>query len=401
MAVSLRETKILVATMLLGVASYIGCDIHLASLPFIAIYMHTTKLIVQQSVPLYILGMGVSVLIYGPLSDKVGRKPLIIFGLSFAALFSFIGADTTHIGPFLMARVFQGFGAGACIAMGRTIMVDTVQGERMASMAAYFSLFSSISPMLAPAMGGYLQKDFGWQANFIALGGFLLALMLLFLFFLPETNTHRNPHAMKVASIVENYTALFKHHMFVGCMFIAGFTMAANIAYNTVSSFIFQKQFMLGPVIFGWVTAITTVGNIVGKLFVPYFIKRIGGLRTLFLGVCLSMFSGAALTLFALFHFVTVAVIIGAVLIIMMAQALIMPNTTSQALSPFHHMRGLAASLYGGFQLLLAFLTSTIVGGLAYEGIAMLGSTFLILGLLNIAVYSLTIGRKKIKAIWQ
>src|SRR5436309_2599299 len=116
-----EEFKILAVSVIFAICGMLGIDIHLASLPHIMAYMHTDKSHMQQSVSIFLLGMGVSLLFYGPLSDKYGRKPIVIFGLAFASIFSFASALSTNINTFLILRLLQGIGSGVCMGVGRTI----------------------------------------------------------------------------------------------------------------------------------------------------------------------------------------------------------------------------------------------------------------------------------------
>lgn len=168
--ISAHEIRILAIVVIIATCSLLGIDIHLASLPFIMKYMHTDKTHMQQSVSIFFLGLGVSMLFYGPLSDKYGRKPIVIIGLIIAAIASFASVFTHNIHSFLLMRLLQGIGCGVCTGLGRSIVADILQGDRLASIGSYFAMFISLSPLIAPALGGYIQHYFGWQMNFIVLG---------------------------------------------------------------------------------------------------------------------------------------------------------------------------------------------------------------------------------------
>ena len=205
-------------------------------------YMHANKQSTQQSVSLFILGVGISIFIYGPLSDKVGRKPVELFGLGLACLTSYTAVLTHHVIPFLIMRFLQGVGSGVCWGLGRIIAADIMQGERLAALGSYFTLFLSPSPLLAPALSGYMQHWFDWQANFILLGSIILIVLLIFFLWLEETNQHKRPEAFILNELIKNYASFFSHRVFIGCGLLTGIDMAANFIYVMVSSFIFQQQ---------------------------------------------------------------------------------------------------------------------------------------------------------------
>jgi len=290
--ITFREFKLMSLTILLAICGSLGVDIHLASLPHIMTYMHTTRPHMQQSVTFFILGVGLSMLVYGPLSDKVGRKPVVIFGLCLACIASYSAAFVQSIMPFLILRILQGVGSGVCWGLGRIIAADVMHGERLAAIGSYFTLFLSLSPLLAPALGGYIQHWFGWQANFILLGSIILFALIFFILFFEETNKHRRPEAFALFSLVKTYASFFQNRLFIGCALLTGIAMSANIFYTTISSFIFQNQFHTTPIVFGWLTAVVGAAGVIGKLFSPFFILRLKNQKTLFLGIALLLSSG-------------------------------------------------------------------------------------------------------------
>lgn len=387
-SITFSECKTLAIVIFVAICGTLGIDIHLASMPHIMIFMHTNKAHMQQSVSLFLLGLGVSLLFYGPLSDKYGRKPIVIFGLLVAAIFSFTAAYTTNIHAFLFTRFMQGFGSGVCAGLGRTIVADVLQGERFAIIGSYFSMFISLSPLFAPALGGYIQHWFGWQANFIVLGSILLVGVLLYAFFCPETNHFKNPDACKPKTLFENYHSLLTHPIFVGFTLITGIAMAANMVYATMSSFIFQSDFHLNPIQYGWVTAIVGVGGIIGKLINPISIKKIGGLKTLRLGLVLILLSGIWIGLFLITKMITISLVMIAVFITILGQSFINPTSASKALSMFHTKRGAAGALYGSFQMVTAFVASAIVGALTQDGLLVMSIAYILLALAGLLIYA-------------
>src|SRR3989338_2276393 len=341
-----EEIKILTITIIGAIAGTLGIDIHLASMPHIMLFMHTNKAHMQQSVSLFLLGLGASALVYGPLSDKYGRKPVMIFGLALATLASVAAAFTTNIGPFLLMRLLQGLGSGVCSALGRTIIADILQGNRMAVIGAYFSIVVSLSPLFAPALGGYIQTWFGWQMNFIVLALFLLFTLLLYVFFYPETNHHKNPRAFCINSLYLNYKSLLTHPVFIGLAIASGIAMAANMAYATTSSFIFQTEFHVTPIFYGWLTAIAGIAGILGKLTMGKTLHRLGSKHTLLTGVLLQLLGGVWICFFAFFHEINIPLTLLAVFAAIFGQVYIGSITSSRALSPFHEKRGSAGALY-------------------------------------------------------
>ena len=236
------ELKTLFITVLMASCGMLAIDIHLPSMPYIMSVLHTDAAHMQQSISGFLLGVGASLLFYGPVSDAYGRKPVVIVGLSIAAVSSFLCAYSDTIDLFLLCRVLQGIGSGVCMGLGRTIAIDVLRANRFSTIGSYFSLFLSLSPLLAPMLGGYIQQWLGWRANFLILAAMIALILLLFTFFCPETNTHRKQ--LSFQRIAYDYQSLMLNKIFVCFTLISGIGMAANMAYATSSSFILQMQYV-------------------------------------------------------------------------------------------------------------------------------------------------------------
>lgn len=393
--ITVQEFKTLSIIVVVAICGMLGIDIHLASMPHIMTFMHTNQQHMQQSVSIFLLGMGASLLFYGPLSDRFGRKPIVNFGLLLAALASYASVFTTDINAFLFTRLLQGVGSGVCIGLGRTMIADILQGDRFAVIGSYFSMVVTLSPMFAPAFGGYIQQRLGWQANFIALGSILTTVLLLYAFFCPETNKHKNPMACTPTVIFHNYKTLLSHSTFVGCTLMTGISVSAAMVYSTLSPFIFQIQFHLNPVFYGWLTAIAGLGAFAGKFFNTKFIQKIGSQKTLFIGFIILLGSGMWLIFFILLKNINIPLIMIPVFFTIFAQGFITPNSGSKALSPFHDKRGAAGALYGSFHMLAAFFVTGFVGLLVQDGVTLLAWSYIALGSLGILIYYFNFIRQK------
>lgn len=382
-----RMIFILPIIVMIGVCSMLGVDIHLASMPYIMHSLHTDKAHMQQTIAIYLLGMGVSLLFYGPLSDRFGRKPLIIFGLLLAAVASFACVFSMNIQYFLVTRLLQGIGAGACLGLVRVVIGDLLTGMRLATVASYLGLAAGVVPLLSPALGGYIQHWFNWRANFIFLGAFLLVSAILFLLVCPETNRCKNKKACLPRVVLRNYMNLLSHKVFVSCTLFTGIAMAATMAYATSSSFILQNQFHVTPIVYGWLTAVVEAGGFMGRLCATALIRKCGRPAMLKIGFILLLSAGVWVLFFIGIHKLSIAVLLIAVFVTLFAQAQVMPAAMSYALAPFSDKRGAAGALYGGFQMLIAFLSSAIVGALTHDGVLILGVCYTLLGVLGLGVY--------------
>lgn len=383
----LTDQQMLVILIFLGICTSLSIDIHLASLPIIMEVFHTDKVHMQQSVTLFVLGLGVSLLIYGPLSDKVGRRPVVILGLSIALIgcLAILVAPTIFL--FLLCRLIQGIGAGVCIGLGRTMLADLWQGYQLTVKSAYFALALSLSPLLAPALGGYIQHWFDWKGNFVFLTVFFAISLFLFYFFFPETNKHLNPLAFSRRTMFYNYRMLFLHKRFMGATVLAGLVIAANLSFATKSAFIIQQEYGISPVLYGWLMCLISIGGLISRGLGPYLLKKLNASALLFYSIIILFGSGLAILVLYWLQVLTLTRLLFLVGCVVFVQGLVMPLLLSVSLGSFHEKRGAASALYGSIQMLIGFVGSVLVSSAHGSGELNLSVGYICFGLCAFFTY--------------
>jgi Arabinose efflux permease len=153
---------------------------------------HTSNEMLQFSLVIYILFLGIAQLIYGPLSDRYGRKPILLFGCTLFFIASLASIFTHSINQFLLLRAIQGLGIGCGFTVASAILADIFTGKKLAQFTSYSAMVYSSSLIFAPVLGGYLQHYLGWQANLLVMAIYALALCVLIKFLLFETRKITN-----------------------------------------------------------------------------------------------------------------------------------------------------------------------------------------------------------------
>ncbi len=378
---TLREFKLMILTMLLVICGPLGLSIHVSSLPSIAQYMDAGVQNTQLSVTVFLLGSAISMLVYGPISDIYGRKPIIVFGLLIAAISSFLSAMSNNITVFIFLRLLQGVGSGVCIGMGRVIATDILDGKRLAALGIYFSAILSLSTILSPVIGSYMQTYYGWQSNFILLGGIIVIVLFLLILFMEETNTHKESVKFDL-TFIHVYFELLKNKEFIGCILLTGIASSASIVYITLSSFIFQNELNFSIVEFGWISTVIGISTLISRLALATLIRRLTLINALFLGVVLIIVSGIMLLLFLSFYHINQYIILSCSLLALSGSVFISGVTLVFALSPQKKNKGAAGAIFGALQMFISFLFSSFALSFNGESSHILAMFYVLSGLI-------------------
>lgn len=376
------ERHILLISICIAIVGSMGIDIHLASLPTMTELMHTDKEHMHQSISIYVLGMGLSMLIYGPLSDRYGRKPIILFGLVLGGLSCFASLFTHSIDLFLLTRLVQGLGAGVCIGIDRTMLGDVWEGDQLAIIASRFILVVALAPIFGPVLGGYLQQYFDWQATFMVLGSLLFVMAFIFACFCPETNHLRDRKILHVKSIVFEYRSLLSSRIFMISLLLGGVGASIEMVYATLSPFILQNEFHLDPVSYGWFAVFLGVGAFLARYLVAPLIKKFG--RKGELKICVTLFLLMSI-LFVILGFgpgVSLILLFTIMLVITFSETGMNPIFSTYALGDFPRDKGIGDSLFGSLQMLVSFALTALAGSFSEKGMLVLSLSYLFMALM-------------------
>lgn len=262
-AIALTRTLLIVCLFGLGP---ITTDLYLPALPLIGRELGGSVADVQLTLSIYLFGFAAAQLVLGPLSDRLGRKPVLLAGL-FVYLLGSLGCMLApNISLLVLARLVQAVGACSGPVVGRAMIRDLYAPPDMARILAYVSSAMAIAPMLGPVIGGWLTVWFGWRANFAALLSIALVLAACAWRWLPESNAHRDPLATSPARIVGNFRTLFADRVFVGYSLCFGAAYGALFSFISGSSFVFIEIYRVPPQWYGASFALAVLGYIFGAL---------------------------------------------------------------------------------------------------------------------------------------
>jgi MFS transporter, DHA1 family, multidrug resistance protein len=337
-------------TLLLAMLTGLGplsVDMYLASLPEIVRLLHAPPAQVQLTISVYLVGLACAQVIFGPLSDRHGRRPVLLSALGAYVLASLACSLATSIETLIAARFLQALGGSGTMVLARATVRDMYEGARLARELSRMAAIMAVAPLLAPLAGGVLQTLFGWRSNFVALFLFAVTTWGMVWFLLPETLRQRAPEPFSLGSTLRSYRRFLAHRSFVVHLGIGMCCMAGLFAWISAAAFVLQDIYGLSALAFGVAFAIAASGYLVGTSIAARFVMRWGSGRTMGFGTAAMASGGLAMVLaVTLGAHVAVALIVTAGLY-MIGMGMALPQSQAGALLPFPDRAGAAASLFG------------------------------------------------------
>lgn len=385
----LRQIPILFAIVTLSIfmVPQLAIDLYLPGLPQMKNALNTSKYITQISLTTYILAMGLSQLIYGPLSDKYGRKPIIILGTFIFFMGSLFVSISQTGGSMLIGRGLQGIGMGASFTVASAILGDSFEGKQLAFMMTLSSMVYALSPLLAPTLGGFLTQFFGWRMNFYFMAAISIILLLAIFIFIPETNHQKNQNAIKLTHLVKNYLLMLTHIQFVFYTTCLTTAFGITIAFNVIGPFLLQTILSVTPFYYGilllFLGGAYLLGTSANSVSLKWFTipSLIGFGLGLMVAGCMAL---------GLSHFIDwfspISVILWTSLIIF-GTGFVFPNCLSLALEVFPNNLGSASALIGSCGLIGTSIISNIIAHFTINNELKLFVIFAMLTLLSLGSF--------------
>ncbi|ANY78591.1 Bcr/CflA family drug resistance efflux transporter [Microvirga ossetica] len=355
--------------LVLGMLSAVGpfaIDMYLPSFPAIAREFQVDVSAVQMSLMSFFLAVSVCQIVYGPLSDRFGRKPPLYFGLGLFVVAGIGCSFAPNVETLVAFRFLQGVGSCAAMVIPRAIIRDLHTGHEAARLMATTMLVFSVSPILAPLAGSTLTAFFSWRVIFWAIAAIGLAGLAVVVFLLPET--HKPGEERRgLGQAFATYGRLLKDRRFLGLAFIGGFSQASFFAYLAGSSVIFIEHFGLSPSAYSMIFASNAIAFIGSAQFNSIFMRRFGAER-----VVRTAISGFAMLVSLLFVLTVLGVdnafvLWGLLFLSFGCLGYVIPSTAVLALEEHGPIAGTASALMGTLQLGTGAIIIVLVS-LSYNG---------------------------------
>lgn len=358
----MKHLKFTILLALFTMLGPLGIDTYLPSFHAIAYEFSVDATVVQQTLSVYVLGLAVMMLVYGTLSDAIGRRRVLLFAVAGFGLVSLLAALSPGITSLIALRAAQGVMAGAGMVVSRAMVQDRYQGAQAQRMMAMIMVVFSLAPALAPILGGWLQLHGGWRASFVFLALFALLLLGVAWRGLPETLApeQRTPLAWK--PIARNYLTALRHRQF-RCMLLAigliGSAMSVYIASAAEFVITLLGQDETG---FGWLFIPLVGGGMLGSITSSFLATRWSPRRQKQLGFALLCTACSVNVVYNAFFTTSLPWAVLPIALYTFGWSLVSPLIVLQTIGIFPQMRGLASSLQGFVQMtLFAAITAVLV----------------------------------------
>ena len=337
---------------------------YMPMIPAVKVGLGIPDALAQLSFSIALFGMATATLVYGTLSDRFGRRPVLLSGLMLFLAGSLLSLFATSIVPLVFGRLLQAIGAGCGMTLVRTIARDAYGPEQLVKVLAYLTMFYTIGPMIAPVVSGFLVDQFGWRSGFAfaLLAGGAIAAGAYFVLY--ETKPAGSGLAAG-ASIAQSYRALFSHLRFVSFVCQTGFSTGAFMVTAAAASFIMKEMLNRPATEYGlWFMAFP-VGFFLGNFVSSRIGSRARIENMVLIGTILSLVSAGALCLLLGLGIVTPLSVFIPGLMITFSQGIALPYGQAGALAVEPKYAGTASGIGVCMQNLCGFLTTQAYGLLA------------------------------------
>lgn len=343
---------ILLIIVLSATLMQISTDIYTPSLPSIAHGLNTTLGQAQLTISWFMIGIAITTLLYGPISEVIGRRWTITIGNCIAIGGTLLCLNALNIEMLQVGRLIQGIGLGAAAALWRSIFRDTYSGPTMAKVGSYLTNIIIASVIAAPFLGGYLEQYLGWRYTFIFLLCWIIIVTLIITFLFKESGQHHGKHRLNFKFIWKAYGELLSSRQFMGLSLCVSLSYGGLFSWITASPVILIHGHNILPVIFGYLMILTGIAMAVGGLINGKLVHKFNTEALLTFGWSLMLIAGILLVMSKYIWGITIYDIMIPGMIFIFGNSFIFPNAVAAAFTPFGHIAGYAGSLYSGIQIL-------------------------------------------------
>lgn len=358
---------------ILGGMSVLGplsIDMYLPAFPQIAKDLGTSIGTVQITLAIFLLGMAIGQILWGTLSDHVGRRVPLLSGCLLFTCMTIICATTHSVRVLIVTRFFMGLGGSAGVVIARAIVRDLFEEKEAARFYSMMIIISGIGPIVSPFLGSILLTLYSWRAIFWTItvfGGFCIATILLGI---TETLSRENRMQGSIGDLFRVYGLVLANRRFLGPAMAIGCTSGMLFTYIANSSFIFIELFGIPAALFGFLFATNSLGLYIGGQSNRWLLQRFNPEQLLHRGMWVNVCASLLLVSFTWTGLGGFPLFFGILFLCLTTLGVIFPNATSMAMQPFAGEAGSASALLGIFQFAIGAFGG-MLAGIFHDGTAL------------------------------
>jgi DHA1 family bicyclomycin/chloramphenicol resistance-like MFS transporter len=377
--------------LLIAVGAF-AIDLYIPGFAAIAQELHTDPGTVQLSMTSFFVALAVGQVIYGPISDAAGRRRPIFVGLGMFAVASAAAAFAPSIGSLILARFFQGLGAAGATVVPMAVIRDEYTGPDAARLLSLAMLSLSVSPILAPVLGGVIVQHASWRLIFAALVAICIAVTIMTALLLDESHPPSRRVSARPTAILATYLKLVGNRRFIVPIAVAAFAQAVLFVFISGSPFVFVTLHRVAPTTFGILFALHAICLIGISQFNAPMMRRFGATRLIGAGALGASVASLALLalvaggMTALWPFVLLTLTMFTSLGLILAPAFL------TAMEPFGASAGAAAAIGAALEFACSSCLTALMGVLA-DGTALPMALFLAIGACGSLAFWLVLAR--------
>ncbi|WED24926.1 Bcr/CflA family multidrug efflux MFS transporter [Vibrio sp. JC009] len=340
----------------------LAMDMYLPAMPQMAADLQTSSNAVQFTLTTYVAGFAIGQLIHGPLSDRYGRRPILISGIALFGVSAICCAFVDSILALTLIRFVQGLGGAAGAVVLMAIIRDMFDREKFASVMSLVSLVMTVAPLIAPMLGGYITVYFGWQSIFILLTLIAAVIIVLILAKVKETLGEEKRQPLAFSSIFRNYFAVLKSPASLGLILCDSLAFTGMFAFLTVGSFVYIEYFGVDIEYFGYLFALNIVTMFLLTTINARFLRIFGIHHMLRLGLTIMLISCVGLAC-VWFLELSIWYLVPSIMLYIGPCTLIGSNCMGLLLSRYSELAGTASGLAGTAKFGISAVLGAVIAG--------------------------------------
>lgn len=366
-----RHLELLILLGLLQALAPVSIDMYLPALPQLQEVFDASASAVESTMVTFLIGFAFGQLLYGPITDRFGRKPPLYVSLAIFTLSSFACAFAPSIFAMSAMRLIQAVGACGGSVITRAMVRDLFPPSELRRVFSMLILVLGVSPILAPLLGSYLLLWFGWRAAFIAQATVGMLLFIAMHFRLRESMPNEARRSLDLATIKASYARLFHDRTFMSASAVCGFSSAGAFAYIASAPFVFMSLYKVPTEKFGWLFGSVAAGMVAASQINGRMPHRIPLWRILRVANGVQLLAAILLVWSVFTGIGGLPVVYFGIFVYIAAQGFVFPNGSALAMTRHADIAGTASALLGTNQFLIAALATSFLGFLENPAVPM------------------------------